>query len=70
MPRDLGAASARGRLAQCRQVATKRDSLPRFKAGRNVGMGRDFTLFALIDGKVKFESRRRISVLPVAAEEK
>lgn len=28
-------------------------------AGRNVGMGRDFTLFALIDGTVMFERRGR-----------
>jgi large subunit ribosomal protein L27 len=25
--------------------------------GANVGMGKDYTLFALIDGKVKFESK-------------
>ncbi len=29
------------------------------RAGRNVGMGRDFTLFALIDGMVAFERRGR-----------
>jgi large subunit ribosomal protein L27 len=29
----------------------------RFKAGDNVGVGRDHTLFALSDGVVKFESR-------------
>jgi large subunit ribosomal protein L27 len=28
-------------------------------AGRNVGVGRDFTLFALIDGEVKYEWRTR-----------
>ena len=28
-------------------------------AGENVGMGRDFTLFALTAGRVKFELRRR-----------
>lgn len=39
----------------------------RFKPGFNVGMGNDFTIFALIDGKVKFESRRRISVYGEAA---
>ncbi|HSA06494.1 MAG TPA: 50S ribosomal protein L27 [Candidatus Gastranaerophilales bacterium] len=27
--------------------------------GNNVGIGKDDTLFALIDGKVKFESHRR-----------
>lgn len=39
-----------------------------FHAGENVGTGRDFTLFALIDGKVKFErfgkERMKISVEP------
>lgn len=29
----------------------------RFHAGDNVGIGRDHTLFALADGKVKFEHR-------------
>jgi large subunit ribosomal protein L27 len=36
-----------------------------FDPGSNVGMGKDHTLFALIDGYVKFEghkARRRISV--------
>ncbi len=29
----------------------------RFHAGENVGCGRDHTLFALTDGKVKFQQR-------------
>jgi large subunit ribosomal protein L27 len=29
----------------------------RFHAGENVGVGRDHTLFALADGKVKFSTR-------------
>jgi large subunit ribosomal protein L27 len=37
--------------------------------GKNVGLGRDFMLFALIDGMVKFENfghgRKRASVYPV-----
>jgi large subunit ribosomal protein L27 len=40
----------------------------RIHPGRNVGMGRDFTLFAKIDGFVAYErmgkDRRRVSVLP------
>ena len=39
-----------------------------FHSGNNVGMGRDFTLFSLIDGKVKFErldaKRQKVSVYP------
>ncbi|HLM74034.1 MAG TPA: 50S ribosomal protein L27 [Polyangiaceae bacterium] len=37
-------------------------------AGKNVGRGRDFTLFALIDGVVKYEwqsnTRKQVSVYP------
>jgi len=40
----------------------------KFTAGTNVGTGRDWTLFALVDGKVRFEkASRRVSVDPVAA---
>jgi large subunit ribosomal protein L27 len=46
-----------------RQLGTK------FHPGKNVGMGRDYTLFALIDGMVTFEykdkMRQKISVYPV-----
>jgi large subunit ribosomal protein L27 len=42
-----------------------------FHPGRNVGLGRDFTLFALIEGVVKFEQfdrrRKQVSVYPKAA---
>lgn len=47
-----------------RQKGTK------FHPGLNVGMGRDFTIFSLIDGTVKFETkalgRKYISVIPHA----
>ncbi len=39
--------------------------------GKNVGLGRDFTLFALVDGLVTYEWRsntqRKVSVYPQAA---
>ena len=41
----------------------------RIKPGTNVGLGRDFTIFATIDGEVKYEwaakGKRRVSVYPV-----
>jgi len=44
----------------------------RFHPGKNVGLGRDYTLFALVDGHVKFErfrgDKRRVSVYPVEVE--
>ena len=40
--------------------------------GKNVGMGKDYTLFALIDGVVKFEhktrTKKQVSVYPVEKE--
>ncbi len=40
----------------------------KFVAGRNVGTGRDWTLFALVDGKVLFDKdSRRVNVMPEAA---
>lgn len=42
------------------------------KAGENVGIGRDYTLFAKVDGKVTFErvgkNRKRVAVYAEAAE--
>ena len=37
----------------------------RFVAGQNVGTGRDWTLFALSDGKVQFDKEgRRVNIRP------
>jgi len=47
-----------------RQCGTK------WHPGKNVGMGRDYTLFALVDGNVKFDQGgRRINVVAAAAAE-
>lgn len=39
-----------------------------FYPGKNVGLGRDFTLFALCDGTVSFEmasgGKKRVSIIP------
>jgi large subunit ribosomal protein L27 len=47
-----------------RQLGTK------FHVGENVGLGRDYTIFSLIDGYVKFERKDRetqkISVYPAS----
>jgi large subunit ribosomal protein L27 len=53
--------SVRAGSILCRQRGT------RFYPGKNVGIGNDHTLFALIDGIVQFEGpkqRRRIAVYP------
>lgn len=44
-----------------RQVGNK------FHAGRNVGQGKDYTLFALAEGRVMFDQKgRRVNVVPEA----
>lgn len=41
----------------------------KFQPGRNVGLGRDYTIFALVDGHVLFDrAGRRVNVTPIAAE--
>lgn len=42
-----------------RQCGTK------FNPGFNVGQGRDYTLFARVNGVVRFESGKRVSVYPL-----
>ena len=37
----------------------------RFRPGRNVGLGRDHTLFALAEGVVEFGPRRTVNVVTV-----
>ena len=41
----------------------------RIRPGNNVGLGRDYTIYAKTDGRVKFEwaakGRRQVSVYPV-----
>ncbi len=40
----------------------------KFLAGKNVGVGRDWTLFALTDGKVLFDKgSRRVNIVPALA---
>ena len=44
-----------------------------FHPGNNIGMGKDHTLFALVDGTVSFkvtkEDRRYVSIIPAEATE-
>ncbi|MEZ5978901.1 MAG: 50S ribosomal protein L27 [Planctomycetota bacterium] len=41
-----------------RQCGTK------FHAGKNVGQGKDYTLFALVDGTVQYGTNRRVEIVP------
>ena len=65
--KKFGGQPVRGGNILARQRGTK------WKPGNNVGIGRDDTLFSLIDGIVKFENKGRkgkfVSVYTVGASE-
>jgi large subunit ribosomal protein L27 len=61
----FGGEAVRGGTILLRQHGTK------WKPGKNVGLAKDHTLFALVDGFVQFEDKGarglRVSVLPAAS---
>lgn len=59
-PKYLGVKLADGQMAKSGCIIIRQRGTP-IMAGVNVGKGRDHTLFALKDGKVKFSSKRKIS---------
>ena len=80
--KKAGGSSRNGRDSESKRLGVKRYAGQTVRAGNiiirqrgssfhpgvNVGMGKDFTLFALTEGKVKFDvkgskSRRTVSVL-------
>ncbi len=83
--KKAGGSSSNGRDSQGQRLGVKifggervragniivRQRGTKFHAGHNVGTGRDWTLFALIDGHVKFErydkTRQKISISPLAS---
>lgn len=57
-----------GQLAKAGSIIVRQHGT-KVHPGMNVGMGRDNTLFALIEGQVRFEDKgdkKKVSVLPVA----
>jgi len=61
----LGVKRGDGELVRAGTILVRQRGTP-VKPGNNVGVGRDHTLFALVDGNVKFENatqdRKRVSV--------
>jgi large subunit ribosomal protein L27 len=68
----LGIKRGDGQLVRAGTIIVRQRGTP-LKPGINVGIGRDHTLFALIDGNVKFEhatqTRKRVSVYAGASGE-
>lgn len=57
-PKMLGVKRHDGQLVRAGNILVRQRGT-RLAAGRNVGVGRDHTLFALVDGVVRFEYARR-----------
>ncbi len=65
-PQYLGVKAFGGETVSAGSIIVRQRGT-RFHPGKNVGLGRDFTIFALIDGKVEFnKSKRSVSIAPLA----
>lgn len=68
-PKMLGTKRFGGEVVKPGQIIIRQRGT-RVHPGRNVGLGRDFTLYSLINGIVKFErydkKRQKVSVYPEA----
>ena len=68
-PKMLGVKRADGQYVLAGNILVRQRG-SKFKAGSGVGMGKDDTLFALVDGTVRFErlgrDGKQVCVYPVA----
>ena len=68
-PKMLGVKRADGQHVLAGNILVRQRG-SKFRAGKGVGMGKDDTLFALVDGTVKFErvgrDGKQVCVYPVA----
>jgi len=70
-PKMLGVKAFGGELISAGSIIVRQRGT-RFHPGTNVGVGRDHTLFALVDGHVKFQTKgslnkQTVNVVPVPA---
>ena len=67
-PQYLGVKKYGGEVVKAGNIIIRQDGT-KYHPGKNVGVGRDYTIFALIDGVVRFEhkDKRRYKVSVVAS---
>ena len=63
-PKNLGVKRYNDQLIKAGTIILRQRGM-QFKPGRNVGTGRDHTLFALVEGKVRFAPNRVVSIIQV-----
>lgn len=66
-PKMLGVKRFGGQIVKAGEIIVRQRGT-KFHAGRNCGLGRDFTLYALVPGVVTFErfdkTRQQVSIYP------
>ena len=71
-PKMLGVKRYDGQVVPAGSILVRQRGT-KIRPGANVGLGKDHTLFALIDGKVKFERankyQRQVSIYPADQEQ-
>jgi large subunit ribosomal protein L27 len=67
----LGVKAGDGQLVRSGSIIVRQRGMT-FKAGEGAGLGHDYTIFAKVDGRVRFEhetrDKKRVRVIPVAAD--
>ena len=70
-PKYLGVKEGDGSVVTAGSIIVRQRGT-KVNAGKNVGVGRDHTLFALVNGAVKFErdgkDKKRVSVYPLSGQ--
>ncbi len=65
-PKRLGVKRADGQFVTAGSILVKQNGT-KIHPGKNVGKGRDYTLFAMTDGKVKFhnlgKAKKQVSII-------
>lgn len=61
-PKYLGVKRYAGQTVKAGSIIVRQRGT-KLRPGRNVGVGRDHTLFALVEGVVQFGTRRRVNVV-------
>jgi large subunit ribosomal protein L27 len=62
-PKYLGIKRYAGQTVKAGTILVRQHGT-RFRPGRNVGVGSDYTLFAKADGVVAYSENRRVSIVP------
>jgi large subunit ribosomal protein L27 len=66
----LGVKAGDGQLVSAGSIIVRQRGMT-FAAGEGAGLGKDYTVFATVDGKVRFEhatrAKKRVRVIPVEA---